>query len=291
MTTPPPRTLPPIRKNGSPDSNLTALDPSWDLGPPKLPTFGAPPNPGVLTGADDGELPGFIPPEFRSREITGAGIHYDSVHGPSSTVPRTERAASQRPENQPTTARPAANNTFPVTMQIILATLTAALVVALGLLLLRKDQPAPAPQVFTVEVARAQDPPPPVPVEPAPPKPEPKPEPPLAKSAAVEPPKPSQTMPDPSTLGDALGYIEVKGPAGLDVYLNGVKRGPTNEVLAVPCGHFFLRLSPHVDKPTNAYVERYPTWIGPGQSAFVACRSATVILAKLPAGNAPTHGP
>ena len=64
-----------MRKNGSADSSLTALDPSWELVPPKLPTFGAPPNPGFLGDVDDGELPGFIPPELRSREITGAGIH------------------------------------------------------------------------------------------------------------------------------------------------------------------------------------------------------------------------
>jgi hypothetical protein len=87
-------------------------------------------------------------------------------------------------------------------------------------------------------------------------------------------------MPDPSGLSENLGYVEVKGPSSMDVYLNGARRGPTNETLAVPCGHFFMRLAPASNDPP-----KFPTWFGPGQSVFVACRSATVLIAKLPPGS------
>jgi hypothetical protein len=159
-------------------------------------------------------------------------------------------------------------------MQIILATLTAALVVALGLLLLRKDQTPPAPQIVTVEVARNQEPP----RREAPPVEQPPPPPPAPVAPTPDSNKGGLPgIPDATSLGDNLGYLVVKGPSTMDVYLNGQRRGPTNEPLAVPCGHFFLRLAPAATE-----APRFPTWYGPGQSVFVACRSATVMSAKLP---------
>jgi serine/threonine-protein kinase len=272
---PPPRTLAPGRKTGAPDP-ASALEQGWpvELGAPRLPTFGAPPASfgNEITGqwegkTKDSDLPGFVPPDLRAPELSALQSEITSqVAVPTSTDSTLGGSITSRPT--------APSNTFPLAMQIILATLTAALVVALGLLLLRKDQTPPAPQIVTVEVARNQEPPrreaPPV-EQPPPPLP-----------APVAPtPDPNKGglpgIPDATSLGDNLGYLVVKGPSTMDVYLNGQRRGPTNEPLAVPCGHFFLRLAPAATE-----APRFPTWYGPGQSVFVACRSATVMSAKLP---------
>jgi eukaryotic-like serine/threonine-protein kinase len=268
---PPPRsTAPSTRRTGAPpDASLAGFDPNWSVGVtmPRVPSFG--PLPTGDVGDADGELPGFIPLELRHAELIPPGQRSLSpTAGPASTSPRS---LSQSPANgDAVTARPPAPNTFPLAMQIILATLTAALVVTLGLLLLRKESQPQPPQVVTVEVARAQEPLPTPTPEPAP-SPAPNP-PPTAETA-----RPGFGMPDPSGLGENLGYVEVKGPSSMDVYLNGVRRGPTNETLAVPCGHFFMRLAAGSSDPP-----KYPAWHGPGQSVYVACRSATVLTAKLP---------
>jgi hypothetical protein len=240
------------------------LDPNWpvDVAMPRVPTFGP------LPAADaEGELPGFIPAELRHAELV-------PPDGGSPTGAPASRSLSQSPVGEAVTARPPGPATFPLAMQIILATLTAALVVTLGLLLLRKESQPQPPQVVTVEVARAQDP---LPLPPPPPSPEAAPPPPASLTAEAA--RPGFGMPDPSGLSENLGYVEVKGPTSMDVYLNGVRRGPTNETLAVPCGHFFMRLAPGSANPS-----KFPTWFGPGQSVYVACRSATVLTAKLPPG-------
>lgn len=160
--------------------------------------------------------------------------------------------------------------TFALTTQLMLAGLTASLVVALGLLFTQRQAlqaPAP-PQVVTVELTRQNDPPRQEPVRE------------LSREPALKP-EPRETspgapaMPDPSTLADTMGYLFVKGPNPTDVYLNGVRRGPTNEALMVPCGHFFLRLAP----PNSG---RYPAWTTSGEHAFVACKSSTVLSTKPP---------
>ena len=174
--------------------------------------------------------------------------------------PHMETTRPQKPEAP----------TFALTTQLMLAGLTASLVVALGLLFTQRQAPAPAqpPQVVTVELTREHE----APRQPEPPR----------EAARPEPPKPATTepslgnapaMPDPSTLADTMGYLLVKGPDTTDVYLNGVRRGATNEALMVPCGHFFLRLAP----PNSG---RYPAWTSRGEHAFVACKSSTVLTTK-----------
>jgi hypothetical protein len=80
-------------------------------------------------------------------------------------------------------------------------------------------------------------------------------------------------MPDPSDLSDQLGYLMVKGQTGADVYLNGMRKGPTNEPLLVPCGRFFMRIAP----PSQG---RYPVWLSKGETVFVACKSSTVLTVQ-----------
>jgi eukaryotic-like serine/threonine-protein kinase len=274
VSAPPPArgAAPSSRRTGAPpDASLMALDPNWpvDVTMPRVPTFGSLP-----AGDAEGELPGFIPAELRHPELVPPGE--TSLSPTSRLASSSPRSFSQSPAaGEAVTARPPGPNTFPLAMQIILATLTAALVVTLGLLMLRKESQPQPPQVVTVEVARAQDPPTPAP---PPPTPEPAPAPPPPHPTA-EAARPGFGMPDPSGLSENLGYVEVKGPASMDVYLNGARRGPVNETLAVPCGHFFMRLAPASDNPP-----KFPTWVGPGQSVYVACRSATVLTAKLPPG-------
>jgi len=159
---------------------------------------------------------------------------------------------------------------FALTTQLMLAGLTASLVVALGLLFTQRQTPQPAapPQVVTVELMRQNDAPRPEPAREISREPAPKPEP-----RETSPGAPA--MPDPSTLADTMGYLFVKGPNPTDVYLNGVRRGATNEALMVPCGQFFLRLAP----PNSG---RYPAWTTSGEHAFVACKSSTVLSTKPP---------
>ncbi len=161
-------------------------------------------------------------------------------------------------------------NTFPLVNQLLVAGLTAALVVALGVIfLIRSDEkqpvaaapPAPPPPAETAAPA-AQPPPQP---QPAPPPPAP------AQQAT---PANTPQMPDPSELSDQLGYLMVKGPIEAQVYLNGMRKGPTNDPLLVPCGRFFMRLALPVERG-------FPTWMSRGETVFVACKSSTVLTAKL----------
>jgi hypothetical protein len=167
---------------------------------------------------------------------------------------------------------------FTLVNQLLLAGLTAGFVVALGLLFLRTTtEKAPPPAAAPTQQAVAQQPAPPpqtaaptaqqvtaAPVAtheaPAPP--------PAVASPATDRPKPD-AMPDPSMLDNTTGYLMVKGPMNANVYLNGVKRGATGDPMLVPCGRFYMRLAP----PTT---DRFPEWITPGETIFVACRSTTV---------------
>ncbi|NUP04947.1 MAG: protein kinase [Polyangiaceae bacterium] len=209
-------------------------------------------------------------------------------------------------------ARPAAM-TFTLTTQLLLAGLTAALVVTVGILIGDRNRSAsaspPPPQVVTVELNRGNgdgatgapsEPRKTAAAEPAQsatgsaiaskPSAEPTASPaPTSKALASAVPAHDSSdippLPDPSTVPDTLGYIYVKGPIGTDVYLNGVKRGATNEALLVPCGHFFLRLAP---KDSNG---PFKAWLGPGQSALVACKSATIVTTKITTPTEATPSP
>jgi eukaryotic-like serine/threonine-protein kinase len=180
--------------------------------------------------------------------------------------PHMETTRPQKPEPP----------TFALTTQLMLAGLTASLVVALGLLFTQRQQPAQQqpPQVVTVELTREHEPRQEAPREAArndPPAKAPTNEPGLGNPGLGNAP----SMPDPSMLADTMGYLLVKGPTPTDVYLNGVRRGATNEALMVPCGHFFLRLAP----PNSG---RYPAWTTRGEHAFVACKSSTVLTSRPP---------
>ncbi len=184
------------------------------------------------------------------------------------------------------TVRPArpTTMTFTLTTQLLLAALTAGLVVALGLLINgRPNQasaPPPPPQVVTVEVNRAaaaeatrvaeRAPDPVVTSQPAGPE---KGTADVAASAPSPPPLPG--MPDPAQLPDGMGYLMVKGPDATDVYINGVRRGPTNEAMMVACGQFFVRLAPKdVSGP-------FKPWVNPGQTVVVECKGSTTVTSKV----------
>lgn len=77
-----------------------------------------------------------------------------------------------------------------------------------------------------------------------------------------------------------MGYLTVNGPETADVYINGVRRGPTREPLLLACGHYFMRLAP---RDSTGY---FKPWITPGQSVMIACNTATTVESK----SGPTTG-
>ncbi|MFO0548989.1 MAG: protein kinase [Polyangiaceae bacterium] len=250
---PPPRSVS-TRPAVAPENYLVLAPPP----PPSndLPAFLPPPEPWLVTN---------VPLEAARTSDSGAAV--------------TNPILNRSPAN--------ASTTFPIAAQLVLAGLTASLVVALGLLFLqmRGSQNAPPQQqpaqVVTVEVNReraagggADRPPPP-----------PTPEPTAVASASATPAATGTpnvvpgSLPDPSTLADTMGYLMVKGPESTFVYLNGAKRGPTNEFLLVPCGTFFMRIA-LPDAGTFPTGQKFPTWKGPGQTAHVECRSSTVLTVR-----------
>jgi len=166
---------------------------------------------------------------------------------------------------------------FPIINQLLVAGLTAALVVALGIIFLTRSDDgkaataAAAPPPAPTETAATKAAPPPVAV-PAVPTPTP--------PAPATTPAHSPNMPDPSELSDQLGYLMVKGPEEADVYLNGLRKGAANETLLVPCGRFFMRLAQQGTRGP------FPEWLTRGETAYVACKSSTVLTAKLIADEA-----
>ncbi len=256
---PSPRSVPPPPRPYVPTEDMLALAPQF-------------PAPAGLNGHSVGSSrPGAAYAEADS--WAGQGYPAPTFGEPPYAVVQQGRhtdtpASFEQPH---TTQRPRNHEppTFALTTQLLLAGLTASLVVALGLLFTQRQSPQQQqqPQVVTVEVNRQNEAPREATREPPrvePPKPE-----------KVEPPPTSTApaMPDPSTLADTMGYLMVKGPSATDVYLNGVRRGPTNEPIMVPCGSFFLRLA-----PINQ--GKYPAWTSRGEHAYIACKSSTVLTTR-----------
>lgn len=174
--------------------------------------------------------------------------------------------------------------------QVLLTALTAAVVVALGLFFLQRGtaqpQTAHAQTAPPTSTARAS----------APPKSD------VASTASnagkdggndrATPAAETKTQgPDASVLSEKLAYLTVKGPAEADVYINGMRKGPTNQPLVVPCGRWFLRLAP----PNPG---RFPSWLGKGETVLVPCQQSTVLTVNVddgteepaPRGAHPTYG-
>jgi hypothetical protein len=234
-----------------------------------------PPTPRVVVSPDDiVSVPLSKPPTDPWAESGGSHVaSYESVF--DHRVPTHPPTFGQPPEELARLLAIRQDRSFPLVNQLLVAGLTAALVVALGIIFLTRNEEsrpvaaAPvAPQTAAEQPAVQQQPP-------AQPLPAPIP------TAAPAPPAPQTTpahtpqMPDPSELSDQLGYLQVKGPDDADVYLSGRRKGPTNEPLLVPCGRFFMRLA------RQGTTGPFPEWLTRGETAFVACKSSTVLTAKL----------
>jgi serine/threonine-protein kinase len=225
----------------------------------------------MLLSADN-VVPVSKPPTDPWIDGAGSGVaSYESVfdqqgHAPTFGPPPQElaRLLTMRQES----------TSFPLVNQLLVAGLTAALVVALGIIFLTRNDdtrtasaaPAERPSSGEAPTVAQQ------PQQPPPPQPAPQPQPPAPASPATTPAH-TPPMPDPSDLSDQLGYLQVKGPIDADVYLSGKRKGPTNEALLVPCGRFFMRLA------RQGEAGPYPEWVNRGESIFVACKSATVLTA------------
>lgn len=268
----------------------------------------------VIDDLTDEPLPPMRPPSSmaRAHKVNGAnghanGLHpsgalYSSAHAPhSGSSPRVDDDPILRLGRAPAhdTIRPQKGVpvTFSVTMQVMLAIFTAALVITVGLLVRdRMTDSAPAPpQVVTVREREILTEPrndaratwSAVTAETA------KPAPSLASSSAAvvtssapsaspsaEPSASASAAPvapgdlDMSKVSSTMGYLTVNGPENADVYINGVRRGPTREPLLLACGHYFMRLAP---KDSTGY---FKPWITPGQSVMIACNTASTVDSK-----------
>jgi hypothetical protein len=173
--------------------------------------------------------------------------------------------------------QPAPAPAIPPFLQVMLACLTAALVVAMGLLWLSRPNNGLPTDPPTVVVATTPPPtsaavtpapttqPAPSPIATQPPRSTQEP---AAKPAAADDPRTANA----ASMPETQGYLTVRGPSGMEVYLNGIRRGPTHEPLLVACGRFFLRLG----QPNPG---RYPTWLGKGETVVIPCQRATVFTA------------
>lgn len=231
-----------------------------------------PPSPRVVVSPDDVvSVPRSKPPTDPWADTGGNNVaSYESVFEHSSH--HQAPTFGPPPEELARLLSMRQDRSFPLVNQLLVAGLTAALVVALGIIFLtRGDEPrqaaaAPTPTQASEPPAQPQAIPQPLPQ-------------PIPTAAPAPPPQttPAHTpqMPDPSELSDQLGYLQVKGPVDADVYLSGRRKGPTNEPLLVPCGRFFMRLA------RQGTSGPFPEWLTRGETAFVACKSSTVLTAKL----------
>lgn len=74
---------------------------------------------------------------------------------------------------------------------------------------------------------------------------------------------------DPASLAPDRGYLVLVGAAGASAYVNGAEVGAVDQRLAVPCGARYVRLG------TPRVKGREISWLTPGRSVVVACRGET----------------
>jgi hypothetical protein len=78
-------------------------------------------------------------------------------------------------------------------------------------------------------------------------------------------------------LGEAAGlppdrgYLVLVGAAEARAYVNGAEVGPSDQRIAVPCGARYVRLGTPAEKGQKT------SWVTPGRSVVVACRGETRI--------------
>jgi hypothetical protein len=209
------------------------------------------------------------------------------------------------PEASPVAAPPVGARPLSTPLAIGISGLTAAVVMALGVLLAERFAPprdrAPAlpPPPASLLLSAGSAPPasslapaiaapsgaaqvvtaPPSASVPArssvaltPPEAPPRGDPPLVASVASVDPSPPSTARDPSQLPPKRGVLRVRGPASAHVYIKGHEVGLLDTSIEVPCGFAFVRLGTPVEGA------RHPTWIGEGKSIVIACRAETQVV-------------
>lgn len=100
----------------------------------------------------------------------------------------------------------------------------------------------------------------------------------VASAAPVAPAAPivaAPTIPaepgDPAGLAPDRGYLVLTGAAGARTYVNGADVGPSEERIVVPCGARYVRIG------TPAEKGRPTSWVTAGRSVVVACRGETKV--------------
>jgi eukaryotic-like serine/threonine-protein kinase len=223
-----------IRIDGEDEPTTDAHSTASGAPIPAAPRFGAAP-------ASPAELPALTPPQSRPREERSYRLRRDS---------RRSRQS------------------FIVTM------LAAALVVAVGALVLQWKTPSS-------NTAQAAPTPAPRPESPPPQQPQAQP-PPTSQEVAnhpaptAEPAKDTKDAePDTRKLSTDMGYITVKTPDPYDVYINGERIGPSNEPNIAPCGQRYMRLATMKNNEV--------AYVGRGQTVLIQCRGTTVVTGDLTA--------
>jgi len=156
--------------------------------------------------------------------------------------------------------RPPKRSTRPLSAleSIGVASVTAGIVVGIGILVADRSPPRPAPPPTL----------PPGTLVPAA-RPEPSP---LGGGTTV-PPQPTSTGSAEAgmDLPGGFGYITVVSPVNAMVFVNGGLAGPTNEPVKATCGRRFVRLG-----TVNEGV-RFPAWVAPGRTVIIPCQAAVTV--------------
>jgi hypothetical protein len=204
----------------------------------------------------------------------------------------------------PSTQEPSdpASRPIPAAATIVVAGLSAALVIAVGVLIAERFEPrrsaqplaatplpsltlpaeesarAAAPIVAAATIASTAPVAPPAPIAPAPAVPSAAP---VATAAPiVAAPTIASAAPvaavaaegaDPAGLPADRGYLTLGGAPGARAYVNGADVGAVDQRVAVPCGARYVRLGTPGEKG------KPPSWVTAGRSVVVACRGETRI--------------
>ena len=156
----------------------------------------------------------------------------------------------------------AASRPLPAAATIAVAGLSAALVIAAGVLIAERF----APRRSAAPLAATPLPSLVLPTESAAP---------IVAAATIAPAAPIAPAVveggDPAGLPADRGYLVLGGVAGARAYVNGADVGPAGERVAVACGARYVRLGTASEKG------RPPSWVTAGRSVVVACRGETRI--------------
>jgi serine/threonine-protein kinase len=210
------------------------------LAPPPAPTFGTPPPLPPLSEHPLADTsPRSVAPE--------AGYVEGRMRGRPDPIEPGPRAQPRARPRRPLSALETVG----------VATLSAVVVVALGIFIAERGLRGPAP-AGSAPIVVVVPQPPQVVMQPT------------ATAAASAAATAAPAITDPAQLPPDTGLLTVTSPVEATVYMNGSAVGPTNQPLKVLCGRWFVRIGTPPESGT-------PTWMANGASVAIGCQRATKI--------------